>query len=143
MLIGENVLAFYETSVLSKLKARKSMYLPTAIATSWFAYKVILGYWRSVKNKSKMKNEIPMPTEDCYPIVGHLLSFKDEPDAIRKFSKWHSELGPIIRLRMGNQTLISVDSPQLAHKIFAVNGSKASGRPYSIYQHENYSRHGL
>lgn len=90
------------------------------------------------KNKQGFK-EIPVPGS-AYPCVGHILSLGELPG--NKVSKWHKELGPIIRLRMGVQTWITVDDPILAHKIFVSQGVESSHRPEPIYGYNHYSLQG-
>lgn len=91
------------------------------------------------KNKQGFK-EIPVPGS-AYPYVGHMMSLGELPG--RKVTEWHRELGPILKLRMGRQTWITVDDPVLAHKIFVSRGADTSARPYSRYAYEHYAMKGM
>ncbi|KAF1802550.1 cytochrome P450 [Mucor lusitanicus] len=69
-----------------------------------------------------------------------MLALGDAP--IKKIIQWHKELGPIIKIHLGQQTWVLCDSPELAHKIFVTHGSETSFRPYSTYASEHYSFRG-
>jgi hypothetical protein len=73
----------------------------------------------------------------CYPYVGHMFSMGELPG--KTVSKWHRELGPLIKIKMGCQYWTIVDDPFLAHKIFVTHGANTSFRPYSTYSYEYYS----
>ena len=89
--------------------------------------------------KSKNGKEIPSPS--CgYPYIGHMWSFGPLPG--RTVSKWHQELGPIIKLKMGCRIWIVLDDPILAHKIFVTHGVDTSYRPYSTYSNKYFSNGG-
>ncbi|KAK4514757.1 60S ribosomal protein L26A [Mucor velutinosus] len=97
-------------------------------------------------NKSKPKSdkfqnatEIPTPGSR-YPYIGHMLALGDAPS--KKLIQWHKELGPIIKVHLGQQIWVLCDSPELAHKIFVTHGSETSFRPYSTYASEHYSFRG-
>lgn len=83
--------------------------------------------------------EIPMP-EGRIPLFGHMLTLGKLPGT--KIKEWHRKYGPIIQFKMGKQTWISVDDPELSHKIFVSHGVDTSYRPYSTYGHEYYSKKG-
>jgi hypothetical protein len=95
----------------------------------------------SRNNGKKAQNikEIPMPGSR-YPYVGHLMSLGELP--ARTITKWHEELGPIIKLQMGHQVWISVNCPALAHKIFATYGTETSYRPYTVFTQDYHSMNG-
>lgn len=83
--------------------------------------------------------EIPVPGS-CYPYVGHMMSLGELPG--KTLTKWHKELGPIMKLKMGRQIWITVDDPVLAHKIFVSRGAETSYRPHSYFCYELFSREG-
>ncbi|GAA5798379.1 hypothetical protein HPULCUR_003781 [Helicostylum pulchrum] len=85
----------------------------------------------SSPNKKSSK-EIPMH-RSAYPYVGHLLSLGKLPTTT--VAEWHKELGPIIKIKMGAQTWVSIDNPRLAHQLLVINGSKTSSRPESYFSH--------
>lgn len=87
----------------------------------------------------QISKEIPVPPSS-FPVVGHMFSLGPLPG--RTFQKWHNELGPILKIKMGNQTWIVVDEPYLAHKIFVTNGAYTSFRPANVFGDEHYSFHG-
>ncbi|KAI7896201.1 cytochrome P450 [Mucor mucedo] len=88
----------------------------------YLSYKIFLSL---LHKKNKYAKKIPVPGSS-YPYVGHMSSLGDMP--AETISQWHKELGPIIQFRMGVQTWVSIDSPELAHKVMVTNGSKASHR---------------
>lgn len=99
----------------------------------YISYKIIYSLFHS---KNKFNREIPVPGS-AYPYVGHLFSLGDMP--AETVSQWHKKHGPIIHLRMGVQTWISIDSPELAHKLMVTNGSKTSHRNESEFAFKLYS----
>lgn len=108
---------------------------PVIVGTTvclFISYKII----NSLINRNKLYKEIPVPGS-AYPYVGHMFSLGELP--CETISAWHKELGPIIKIRMGVQTWISIDSPQMAHKILVTNGAKTSQRPRSVFGHDIYS----
>jgi hypothetical protein len=103
------------------------------------SYKVI-----SSSNKKKQKQisgakEIPSPS-GAYPYFGHIFSFGSSPG--KQIQKWHKEVGPIYKLRMGIQNWVMIDDPELAHKIFVTNGAISSHRPESWFCQGYYSKDG-
>ncbi|KAL9541409.1 hypothetical protein MBANPS3_009135 [Mucor bainieri] len=94
---------------------------------------------RSNNNTFHNATEIPTPGSR-YPYIGHMLALGNAPS--KKLIQWHKELGPIIKIHLGQQTWVLVDSPELAHKIFVTHGSQTSFRPYSTYASEHYSFRG-
>lgn len=100
-------------------------------------------YYAISQNKKSTINEftkeIPTPGL-CYPYVGHMLSLGELPG--EQITKWHKELGPIFKLKMGRQIWMMIDDPLLAHKIFVGHGAQTSCRPISIYNHYHYSKGG-
>ncbi|KAG2210501.1 hypothetical protein INT47_002443 [Mucor saturninus] len=99
----------------------------------YISYKILHSLLHS---KNKFSKEIPAPGP-AYPYVGHLFSLGNMP--AETVSQWHKELGPIIQLRMGVQTWVSIDSPALAHKVMVTNGSKASHRNENEFGYSLYS----
>lgn len=87
-----------------------------------------------LSQKKVVYRQIPIPGSS-YPYVGHMLSLGELPG--KTVAKWHDELGPIIRLRMGVQNWIMVNDPILAHKIFVVKGAETSHRPHNTYAHNS------
>ncbi|KAI8876971.1 cytochrome P450 [Backusella circina FSU 941] len=96
----------------------------------------------SEKNKTpKGYTEIPTPAPS-YPYVGHLLSLGKYPT--RTFKKWHKELGPVIKLKMGVQNWVSLNDPQLAQELFAHKGIDSSRRPLTNFGlHYSYNERGV
>lgn len=100
------------------------------------SYKLISSSKQKNKTREQGFKEIPMPGS-CYPYVGHMFSMGELPG--KTVSKWHRELGPLIKIKMGCQYWTIVDDPFLAHKIFVTHGANTSFRPYSTYSYEYYS----
>lgn len=93
----------------------------------------------SGQKKHKFK-EIPVPGS-AYPYIGHMLSLGDIPG--RTVAKWHDELGPIIKLRMGVQSWFMISDPILAHKVFVAKGAETSSRPHNVFAHDHHSIGGM
>ncbi|KAI8090417.1 cytochrome P450 [Thamnidium elegans] len=108
-----------------------------AVAASMFyaSYCVLL----SGQKKQKFK-EIPVPGS-AYPYVGHMMSLGEIPG--RTVAKWHDELGPIIKLRMGVQNWFMISDPTLAHKVFVKKGAETSSRPHNVFSHDHHSIGGM
>lgn len=102
--------------------------ITAAVSIFYTSYQIFFSQKRVASKK------IPVPGSS-YPYVGHMLSLGDLPG--KTVAKWHEELGPIIKLRMGVQNWIMVNDPILAHKIFVVRGAETSHRPYNTYAHSN------
>ncbi|GAA5798502.1 hypothetical protein HPULCUR_003906 [Helicostylum pulchrum] len=101
----------------------------TAAASIFYStYQIFLS------QKKVASKKIPIPGSS-YPYVGHMLSLGKLPG--KTVAKWHEELGPIIKLRMGVQNWIMVNDPILAHKIFVVKGAETSHRPQNTYAHNS------
>jgi hypothetical protein len=116
--------------------------LPTVISIA-AATTLLYSSYRLITNKKtdtkQAVKEIPVPGS-CYPYVGHMMSLGELPG--QTLTKWHKELGPIMKLKMGRQTWITVDDPVLAHKIFVTRGSETSYRPHSYFCYELFSKKG-
>lgn len=63
--------------------------------------------------------------------IGHLPMMGDMP--AHTITKWHRELGPIIRVKMSVQDWVFISDPIVAQEVFAAQGSATSGRPYLTY----------
>lgn len=98
--------------------------IAAAATLLYSSYKIV----KYVKNYGYKK--IPSP-KGSYPYVGHLLSLGNEPS--QTFSKWHKEVGHIMKLRIGAQTWILIDDPELAYKVFVSNAANSSLRPTSTF----------
>ncbi|KAG2205811.1 hypothetical protein INT47_003994 [Mucor saturninus] len=120
---------------MNKVEQGKAL-APVAVGTAaalYLSYKIFQSLL--YKNNEYIK-EIPVPSS-AYPYVGHMFSLGDMP--AEKVSQWHKELGPIIKFRMGVQTWVSIDSPELAHKVMVTNGSKTSHRNENEFMFHMYS----
>lgn len=113
-------------------REQKYVSIFAAATLLYTTYKLISSSRKSIDGA----REIPMP-DGWYPIFGHMLSLGKLPGA--KIKEWHRKYGPIIRIKMGKQTWILLDDPQLAHKVFVSNGVETSYRPYGTYTHKYYS----
>jgi hypothetical protein len=58
----------------------------------------------------------------------------------KQITQWHKEIGPVYKLRMGNQLWFMISDPLLAHDIFVKAGSSTSSRPYHRFLIEIYSK---
>ncbi|KAI9013850.1 cytochrome P450 [Phycomyces nitens] len=83
--------------------------------------------------------EIPSPKAG-YPYVGHMFSMGSNPSI--QVEKWHQELGPIIRIKMGIQSWVIINDPVIAHDVFVRNGTRTSGRPVHSFSTGLYSKGG-
>ncbi|KAG2230638.1 cytochrome P450 [Thamnidium elegans] len=119
--------AYYKALLPYKLEKEKALpAIAVTLAVLYVTSKLI-----SSSNKKPSK-EIPMH-KSAYPYIGHLLSLGKIPS--KTMEEWHNELGPIMKIKMGAQTWISIDSPRLAHQLLVINGSKTSSRPESYFSH--------
>ncbi|KAI8144958.1 cytochrome P450 [Fennellomyces sp. T-0311] len=111
----------------------------SAIAAVTLALVVVYKQRSVVRKQSATVKEIPMP-KGHYPLVGHLLSIG--PMMSHQLTRWHSQLGPIIQLRMGVQRWVMLNDPKMAHEVFVTNGQNASGRPYMAFTYQVYAMGG-
>jgi hypothetical protein len=51
----------------------------------------------------------------------------------RTLKKWHQEHGRIIKLKMGIQSWVSLNDPQLAQELFSHKGVDSSRRPLTNF----------
>lgn len=128
---------------LPKCKDEKHQKLTVQVASIVVASSLIYASYRILAGggdkKKQGEKQIPVPSP-CYPFVGHMLSLGKLPG--KTISKWHAELGPILKLKMGAQTWVMVDEPALIHKIFVEKGAETSYRAESIYAFKQYSMGG-
>lgn len=120
---------------MNKVESSKNLapIIAGTTVAAYLSYKILQSL---LPKKNKYIKQIPVPGSS-YPYIGHMSSLGDMPaDTI---SKWHKELGPIIELRMGVQTWVSIDSPDLAHKVMVTNGGKTSHRNESEFGFNLYS----
>lgn len=108
-----------------KDKALPIVTIAAAIALLYTTFKMF-----GSSNTKKIKNDIPTPASS-YPYIGHLLSLGELPS--KTISDWHKEFGPIIKINMGAETWVSIDSPRMAHQLLVVNGVKTSHRQTSYF----------
>lgn len=127
---------------LPNFKNEKHQKLALNIAGIAVASSILYTYYRILTRTNKKKEssrEIPVPGSS-YPLVGHMFSLGEKPG--ETISKWHAELGPIIKLNMGAQTWVVVDDPALAQKVFVGHGAETSYRVESTYSFKHYSMGG-
>lgn len=86
--------------------------------------------------KRKILREIPTPG-NSYPFFGNIFGLGRMPD--RTIAKWHDDLGPIIKTRLGVKTFISISEPRLAHKVLTSLGSKTSFRYQTDFLLNHYT----
>src|SRR5882757_8200546 len=55
-------------------------------------------------------------------------SFQFNPAPFLAFQKWAREYGPIFQVKVGPQTIISVNDPRMAKELFEKRGGKFSSR---------------
>ncbi|KAG1455412.1 hypothetical protein G6F46_008173 [Rhizopus delemar] len=119
----------------NKLKETAFIIVPASAALLSIAY-------LSRKGKSEEKKgliEIPFPPNATnLPIFGHMFGLGKCPS--KQITQWHKEIGPIYKLRMGNQLWFMISDPLLAHDIFVKAGSSTSSRPYHRFLIEIYSK---
>lgn len=119
----------------SKLERRDLLPIVSIVAAISIAY-LSCSIYSAGKDKNKNVKKIPVPGSSS-PYVGHMMSLGDLPG--RTIARWHKELGPIIKLKMGVQDWIMIDDPVLAHKIFVTNGVNTSNRPHNVFAQDHYS----
>lgn len=131
-MIMENIMKSIEL-IPTHVERKELLYAVVAV-TAIYAFCQL-----SEDEPQEVSKEIPIPPLS-FPMVGHMFSLGPLPG--RTFSQWHSQLGPILKVKMGVQTWIIVDDPYLAHKIFVTNGADTSFRPPNVFGDEHYSFHG-
>ncbi|KAI9493660.1 cytochrome P450 [Zychaea mexicana] len=105
---------------------------PVTAAAGLVAYGIYTAY-RSHQQKKAVEmgyKEIPTP-KGAVPYLGHLPMLAELPAL--KITEWQKELGPIVRVHMGQKPWIVISDPHLAHEIFSSNGAVTSGRPFQNY----------
>lgn len=136
----ERATQFFEGVKIPRVDREHGVPVVVSIAA---ATAILYSSYRLLSNKNSKKDrvikEIPTPGSS-YPYVGHMMSLGDVPG--RKVAEWHRELGPILKLKMGRQTWITLDDPVLAHKIFVSRGVQTSERPFSGFSYEIYGMNG-
>ncbi|KAG1444752.1 hypothetical protein G6F56_010167 [Rhizopus delemar] len=74
--------------------------------------------------------EIPSPKGD-YFYLGHLPLLGKRPG--KTITKWHKELGPIFKIKVGVQNWVFVGDPEAAHELLVTKGISTSGRPFMTF----------
>ncbi|KAG1470957.1 hypothetical protein G6F56_002394 [Rhizopus delemar] len=96
-------------------------------------------YLSTKSTEKKGLKEIPYPPHVInWPIFGHLFSLGNSPS--KQVGQWHKELGPIFKIKMGNQLWVIIGDPFLAHEIFVKKGSSTSSRPYHRFNVKIYGK---
>ncbi|KAI7852863.1 cytochrome P450, partial [Circinella umbellata] len=70
-------------------------------------------------------------------IIGHILSLGS--DLPKAFHKWHKELGPVFRVKLGSKNAIVISNPALTQDLLSTNGKYTSNRPDS-FTPEDFNR---
>ncbi|KAG2217228.1 hypothetical protein INT45_012687 [Circinella minor] len=96
----------------------------TAVATALFA-------WHRIKSSRENLafNGIPTP-KGARLIIGHILSLGS--NLPKTFHKWHKELGPVFRIKLGSKDAIVISNPALTQDLLSTNGKYTSNRPDSF-----------
>ncbi|KAG1462291.1 hypothetical protein G6F46_004333 [Rhizopus delemar] len=97
------------------------------VATALFVKSVVN---KSKEYKSPGGREIPSPKGD-YFYLGHLPLLGKRPGLT--ITKWHQELGPIFRIKVGSQNWVFVGDVEAAHELLVSKGSATAGRPEMTY----------
>lgn len=64
-------------------------------------------------------------------MLGHLPLLGKRPGLT--ITKWHQELGPIFRIKVGSQNWVFVGDVEAAHELLVSKGSATAGRPEMTY----------
>ncbi|KAG2224700.1 hypothetical protein INT45_009015 [Circinella minor] len=95
----------------------------------------ILFAWKQTRLTRKIIPLVGIPVpKGALPIVGHLPLLGT--DLAETFRKWHKELGPIFRIKMGSKDVVIVGDPVLTQELLATNGKYTSNRPDSFSAHD-------
>ncbi|CAO3695805.1 unnamed protein product [Rhizopus stolonifer] len=96
-------------------------------------------YLSTKSTEKKGFKEIPYPPLVInWPIFGHFFTLRNSSS--KQVGQWHKELGPIFKIKMGNQLWIMIGDPFLAHEIFVRKGSSTSSRPYHRFNVKIYGK---
>ncbi|KAG1358224.1 hypothetical protein G6F62_000894 [Rhizopus arrhizus] len=120
---------------INKLKETAFIIVPASVALLSIVYLSSKG--KSEEKKGFIEISFP-PNATNLPIFGHMLGLGKCPS--KQITQWHKEIGPIYKLRMGNQLWFMISDPLLAHDIFVKAGSSTSSRPYHRFLIEIYSK---
>ncbi|CAO3682084.1 unnamed protein product [Rhizopus stolonifer] len=118
----------YCQGILKKIERpeRYTTILSAAITTVVATYFIRRAMKNTMKYKSLGTEEIPSPKGEWFffghlPLMGGRLG--------ETVTKWHKELGPIFRVRVGNQNWVFVGDPLIAHDLLVTKGIDTAGRP--------------
>ncbi|KAG1474830.1 hypothetical protein G6F56_000105 [Rhizopus delemar] len=100
--------------------------LSAAVATVITAFFIRSIVSKSRENYTRGAQEIPSPKGN-YFYLGHIPHMSKRPGLT--VTKWHQELGPIFKIKMGVQTWVFLGEPEVAHEILSVQGGATAGRP--------------
>ncbi|KAI9264480.1 cytochrome P450 [Sporodiniella umbellata] len=92
------------------------------VYTVFLAKKLAKTLW---SHDSLQIKKIPTP-DGSYPLLGHLPLLSTRLATL--VTKWHGELGPIFRLKMGIQDWIFLGDPEAAHEVLVTKGKTMSDR---------------
>ncbi|KAI9282685.1 cytochrome P450 [Sporodiniella umbellata] len=123
--------------IFRTFERRQASVISTAVltvATFWLIRQIVGGSKKP--NRSELQ-KIPTP-EGEYIFLGHLPLIGDQPGLT--VTKWHKQLGPIVRVKMGVQDWVFIGDREMAYDIFALNGTKSSGRPLSTFNYHIHSK---
>ncbi|KAI9243777.1 cytochrome P450 [Sporodiniella umbellata] len=81
---------------------------------------------KNSRNKIYSGEKIPSP-KGAYPIFGHAPLIKEKVGIA--ITKWHKELGPIFKLKMGSHNWVLISDPEALHELLVKQGVFTSGRP--------------
>ncbi|KAI9246473.1 cytochrome P450 [Phascolomyces articulosus] len=106
----------------------------SVIATSVATLAAILFTWQQLKSSRKQHalSGIPVP-KDPRTLVGHMLVLGHLPTT---FHKWHQELCPIFRFKLGAKDVIVLGSPSVNQDLLGTHGKFTSSRPERFAIHD-------
>ncbi|KAJ5766286.1 uncharacterized protein N7511_003902 [Penicillium nucicola] len=88
--------------------------------------------WHAFQYRSK--KPLP-PGPKPLPLIGNIHQFPTD-NLWRQYKKWHKKYGPLITLKMGPQTLISVGSHDIARNLLSKKQAIYNSRPRAVYMGE-------
>ncbi|KAI9246482.1 cytochrome P450 [Phascolomyces articulosus] len=107
----------------------------TKTVASAAAIGIILLAWKQMKSSRKQAAFVGMPIpKGSRPLVGHLLALG--PNLPNTFHKWHQELGPFFRFKLGTKDMIVLGTPEITQELLGTHGKYTSTRPSNLESHD-------
>ncbi|KAI9300610.1 cytochrome P450 [Cunninghamella echinulata] len=104
--------------------------------TTKYIYQFITSKEDKENEKYRAFYSIPSPPH-CIPFFGHLPFLG--PSFALKLHYWHRKYGPLLRIKMGTQSWLTVIDPGMADELLEKSRDIVMSRPYHRFIDEHYS----